>query len=449
MLTTIRAAVASALLTASAAAAELPALPAPDGPYHVGIAHFELTDPHRKGVLSGEPDEPRSIPVVAWYPAAATRTTGRPYFDPQEAIDEGRSFERIMEYRPGELAGLARLWAASTPGAAALPGHFPVVIFSHGFFLYPKQNTVLAERLASHGYVVLSIGHIHDAVDLRLANGWLEPSYLPPGDGPVLTKILATIAGDGSYNARVAALPDYPKALMADRLGVSLAAWIEDTRFVAGAVGHGPLPAGAARILTGADSSKLILMGMSFGGTTSAATCRLLAACVAAVNLDGENFDPALFDHPVGRPLLMIHSDWTRYDLWPEQSRDPAFNPNDLAYEKWADAGTAPDIIRLRLIGSRHMGFTDLPLALPGPQKDERFGVIDPRKASDAIGSAVLAFLDVYAKGAPSERITQALATHPELERHDASPVATWARAGHHDIALPCVVPCITLDEVR
>jgi predicted dienelactone hydrolase len=417
-------------------------LSAPDGPYRVGIGHFELTDPARKGVLTGDTSEPRVIPVVTWYPAVATRARGRPYFDAQEARDEGGSLERIMQYRPGELASLARLRLPSTRDAPPLPGHFPVVIFSHGFFLYPAQNTVLAERLASHGYIVMSIGHQHDAVDLRLANGWLMPTLLPPGDNPTLENILSTIAGDGSFDVRADALTNYPKALMGDRLGTSLVAWIEDTRFVAAMISHGQLPTEAARLLIGRDGTRLALAGMSFGGTTSAATCRLIEACVAAVNLDGENFDPALFDHPVGRPLLMIHSDWTRYPLWPNQSRDPAFNPNDLAYERWSKAGTAPDIIRLRLIGSKHMAFTDLPLVLSGPQAVERFGTIDPHKASAAIGDMVLAFLDVYAKGASRDRITQALRAHPELVRHDVSPVAAWARRTRRDIALPCVVPC-------
>lgn len=444
-MTAIRAIIAILLLALSTpgfARVRSRPLPAPDGPYSIGIGHFELTDTSRKGVLSGEPSEPRSIPVVVWYPASKTRRAGRTYFDPQQALDQGRSFERIMGYRPGELAMLGRLRLGSTRGARAIAGRFPIIIFSHGFFLYPEQNTVLAERLASHGYIVLSTGHIHDAVDLRLANGWLMPTYLPPGDSPDLTKILARIAGDGDDDTRTSALPGYPKALMSDRLGVSLAAWMEDTQFVAHAVESGALPPGAARVLTAGDRSRLILMGMSFGGTTAAASCRLIATCIAAVNLDGENFDPALFDRPVGRPLLMIHSDWTHYDLWPEQSRDPSFNPNDLAYERWSQAGTTPDIIRLRLIGARHMAFTDLPLVLRGRDAIERFGTIDPDKASDAIGSTVLAFLDVYAKAAPRERIAQALAAHPELVVHSASPVAAWARGFRREIALPCIVPC-------
>lgn len=237
-------------------------------------------------------------------------------------------------------------------------------------------------------------------------------------------------------------LPDYPKALMADRLGISLAAWIEDTRFVARSVERNALPSGAARDLKGGDRSRLIFMGMSFGGTTAAATCRLITACVAAVNLDGENFDPALFDRPIGRPLLMIHSDWTHYDLWPEQSRDPSFNPNDLAYERWSQAGTSPGIVRLRLVGARHMAFTDLPMVMRGRQAIERFGTIDPDRAVSAINSTVLAFLDVYAKGAPREGIAQTLVAHPELVLHDASPVAAWARSSHRDVALPCIVSC-------
>jgi predicted dienelactone hydrolase len=435
----IAAVVAGLLLALLAFPPAAAAMPAPDGPYPVGFTSTEFTDPARKGVMSGDAREPRTIPASIWYPARATARRGRPYLDPGEARDQGGAAERIFRFQPGELAKLMAVRMPSTRNAPAAAGRFPVVVFSHGYFLYPAQNTALAELLASHGYIVVSIGHLHDAVDLRLANGWLMPTFSPPGDEhAALSAVVRRFTGDGDHDARMPALRDYPAILMASRLGKSLAAWIEDTRFVADALQSSELPA-----LRFADHDRLILAGMSFGGTTAASTCRLIARCIAAVNLDGENFDPALFDRPVERPLLMLYSDWTKYPLWSGQSRDPAFNPNDLAYERWTEAGTAPDIVRLRLVGATHMAFIDWPAMMPrGPRATERFGTIDPDRAVAAINATTLAFLDVHAKRAPRTGLDAAVRRYPELVPHDPSPIAGWARRQRRSIDLPCIVPC-------
>jgi dienelactone hydrolase len=435
-----------ALLLPTVAIARITAttpLPRPDGAFAVGFVRSELTDTARKGVMTGDTDEARAIPAAIWYPARPSgRQTARPYFDAQETIDQARSLERNLGYAPGEFTEAAHVATHSVEGVDPAPGHFPIIIFSHGFFLYPGQNTAWAERLASHGYIVVSIGHLHDGVDYRLANGWLMPTLNEPGDNPAFVHILSTIAGDGSYDARTAALDGYADVLMADRLGRSLVAWVDDARFVARAVTNGQLPPAVARALRFGDRDRLVTAGMSFGGTTAASACRLIAHCVAAINLDGESFDPSLFDRPVGHPLLMLHSDWTQSDLWPGESTDAAFNPNDLAFERWTQAGTAPDILRLRLRNSRHLSFTDLPLLMHGPKSTKRFGTIPPDRATDAIGAVSLAFLDVYAKGAGHGEIDAALAAHPDFERHDAGPVARWAHAGDRHFELRCKTGC-------
>lgn len=433
--------ISTRLLLALFAVLALPAraTPAADGRYPVGFASTEFTDPARKGVMSGDPQEPRTIPASIWYPARAAGKRGRPYLDPDDARDQGGAVERTFGFQPGEVTALMATRRASTRDAPAAAGRFPVVLFSHGYSLYPAQNTLLAELLASHGYIVVSIGHPHDAADLRLANGRLMPLLNPPGnEHAALSAVIRRFAGDIDHDARLPALRDYPAILAASRLGRSLATWIEDTRFVADALRSSRLPA-----LRSADHARLVLAGMSFGGTTAASTCRLLARCVAAVNLDGENFDPALFDRPVERPLLMLYSDWTRYPLWSGQSRDPAFNPNDLAYERWREAGTAPDIVRLRLVGATHMAFTDWPAMMPrGPKSAERFGMIDPGRAVAAINGATLAFLNVYAKRAPRAGLDAVVRRYPELVPHDPAPIAVWARRQRRSLDLPCTLPC-------
>ncbi len=44
-------------------------LPAPSGPYAVGVRDFELDDPSRPGLLGTPAGQPRRLLVRAWYPA--------------------------------------------------------------------------------------------------------------------------------------------------------------------------------------------------------------------------------------------------------------------------------------------------------------------------------------------------------------------------------------------
>lgn len=78
-----------------------------------------------------------------------------------------------------------------------------------------------------------------------------------------------------------------------------------------------------------------------------------------AINLDGGNYDLALFNASVERPMLLMMSDWVNLPL-PGRPSDPAFHMNDYAYEPWLRAGLDPDVVRVRLEGIRHMGYTDL-----------------------------------------------------------------------------------------
>jgi hypothetical protein len=144
------------------------------------------------------------------------------------------------------------------------------------------------------------------------------------------------------------------------------------------------------------------------------------------VNLDGQNFDPYLFGGPVGRPLLLMLSDWTRYSLFDGQPREADFSPNDLAYESWSEAGKSPDVLRVRLEGIRHMGFTDLVALLEGPKREARVGDINGDEALSAIGDLVLAFLNAHVRDADAVSIDRVIERHPALKRHAPVRMKKW-----------------------
>jgi predicted dienelactone hydrolase len=418
-------------IAAWAAFASVPVSAAPmsDDKYGVGVIRAEFVDPSRRLDANDPASGPRRLPAVVWYPADGRTAGHAAYMERDTAAITLPAIARNFGYKIAELHRMTSLRMDVLPGAppARHSRGFPVVVFSHGFLLYPEQNSALACRLASHGYIVVSIAHPGDAADVRLADGRIiSTKGASSGDDPRFAKALKVLVGGRDLAVRREALTEYAEALPATRIGRSLAEWRDDTLAVARAILDGNEPLLVRDVLLAADRSRLAFAGMSFGGATSATSCRLVNACRAAVNLDGQNFDPDLFDRAVGRPLLLMLSDWTRYSFFEGQPREAEFSPNDLAYEPWSAAGEGSDVVRVRLEGINHMGFTDLVTLLDGPKRDERVGEIGAAEALSAIGDLVLAFLNAHVRDHDAVGIDRVLERHPALKRHVPVRLKQW-----------------------
>lgn len=421
------------------ATASTPVLPAADGAYPVGVTTFEFVDASRTldgsvvatdGQVGGQASDPRRLPAIAWYPAERSTRGDAAYLAGESATVTLPAIARNFGYAPEDLQALRELRMdvhVDAPPARDSRG-FPIVVFSHGFFLYPQQNSALAARLASHGYIVVSIAHPGDAADLPLADGRVAPTRLAvDGDDPRFAAALNVLVTGQDLAVRRTALVDYADALPHTRIGRSFAQWRDDTLVVARAIADGNAPEALNTVLANADRSRLAFAGMSFGGATAATSCRLVETCRAAVNLDGQNFDPALYDGAVERPLLLMLSDWTRFSLFPGQPQDADFSPNDLAYAPWRTTAHDRDVLRLRLANIRHLGFTDFVSLLQGPKRDERVGAIAAGEATAAIGDVVLAFLDAHLRDGDEGGIEDAITRHPGLRRHAPARVQQWS----------------------
>lgn len=411
-------------------AASAATLPVPDGEYGVGVARTEFVDPSRS-LDAGDPSSgPRRLPAIVWYPVSGRADAeGSAYLEHEVAATTLPAIARNFRYAEGELETVAQARIAVRPGAepARHPHGFPVVVYSHGLFLYPEQNSALAARLASHGYIVVSIAHPGDSTDVHLQDGRIIATrFAGPVDDPRFAESWKALAGGADLAARRKALTVYADALAATRIGRSLVQWRDDTLFVARSIVDRSGPQPLHDILANADRKRLVFAGMSFGGATSATSCRLVDACRAAVNLDGQNFDPDLFDRTVGRPLLLMLSDWPRYGLLKGQPREADFSPNDLAYEPWKSAGENDEVLRIRLQGIRHLGYTDLVALLEGPKREERVGEIGGEVALSTIGDVVLAFLDTYVRDGDAAGIDRAIGRHNALDRHVPTRMKRW-----------------------
>lgn len=403
-------------------------LPEPDGPYPVGTRSFELEDSSRKGVMYSPREEPRRLPVRVWYPATGTESLEpRPYFTRQEAWDQGGSMAAESGLPRFLYLHLSDVDTHSYEGApvARAKQRFPVVVFNHGFSLYAAQNTALMEHLASHSYVVFSMGHPYDSATLRFADGTLVDPQ-PLKKGKALEDSLERFTGGESYERRYEAYEDFRKEIGKHRVASSVRAWRDDSLFLMEALRDERVPDAIQELARRIDAGSSAYVGMSFGGATAPTTCHVDPRCKAALDLDGMNWDLDLYDADLGKPLLLVHSDWLEHPLFPKQPKDASFNPNDYSYEAWAHASQRKDIYRMRLRSIAHGGFTDLVLSMRPILGERLYGSIDASRAVAAVNDLALGFLDTYLKGRSTGFPQTLLARYPELIPHDASGVRSW-----------------------
>ena len=140
----------------------------PAKPFPVGFRTVTITDGAR-GDVHGR--AVRTLPAFVWYPASATdgRRASFGFWIDQLAFNNTattHSGDSIFVRRAADLGGNAdSLWLAmprlrqlatsSAPNAAAASGRFPLIVFPE--YSAPATTSVLAEHLASCGYVVVSI----------------------------------------------------------------------------------------------------------------------------------------------------------------------------------------------------------------------------------------------------------------------------------------------------
>jgi predicted dienelactone hydrolase len=298
-------------------------LPAPTGRRRLGTTSLYLIDPSRP-----DPWVPaqrvRQLMIQLWYPADAVDGYPRaPYMTPPTA----RAWEKLM--------GLPSLNWPITAAHLGAPvrkreGGWPVVLYSHSLGGERTETTSLVEDLASHGYVVVTIDHVHDADVVVLPDGSVETCAVPPPtadkDTPTTTKEIVSRVADVRF--------------VLDQLAVINRGGNPDPY-------HPRLPRGLRGAL---DLGRTGMFGQSDGGSTTAHAMHADARIKAGIDLDGTLWTPQAVAGS-GRPLLLFG----RQDLDPFEAATWA--------QFWAEQGGPK--LWLNLKGSTHGTFTDFAPLLP------------------------------------------------------------------------------------
>lgn len=137
------------------------------GEYAVGTKCFSIVDKDRKKVI-GDGTEDRKIAVRMYYPAHKDSAAGKKYgalFSDakKEAVTKAFHIKNI-----NEDLNYAEFYD-DIP--IADDKKFPLIMFSMGYDSYVESNSFLLCALASHGYIIASVGHAYEAVENDYEDG--------------------------------------------------------------------------------------------------------------------------------------------------------------------------------------------------------------------------------------------------------------------------------------
>jgi dienelactone hydrolase len=280
-------------------------LPRPNGCHPVGTQKIVLKDTHRS----------RDLLVTMWYPAADGKSTPAPYMDKRTADAVAEEWK----LQPGFEGNVRTHLSLQAPVAVGTT--FPVVFLEHGSGVVPAVYTVLAEGLASNGFIVVATNH-------------------PPDS-------LIAVYPDGH---EVKSAPYWPVDADRRTQGIAIGKFaddvlVADVRFVLDQLeqmnGHD------AFWRRHMDLSKVGIVGHSMGGTTAALAAKEERRVLAGVNLDGSTFPGMNGDvRPVElhKPFLFIATE--------EHASDPGSRAREYA-------GSESDSYYVVVPGADHMNFSD------------------------------------------------------------------------------------------
>ncbi len=268
-------------------------------------------------------------------------------------------------------------------------GSYPLVVFSHGAFGVIDSNNSTYTELASHGYVVASIGHPYHAMFVKDVNGrttyaskeFIDQIYTMNSD--------ETPEGEDNSDKEMTTYLN-SREWMKVRTG--------DMNFVldtilekADTVNEVPF----SRI----DGNEIGLFGHSLGGAASVQIGRERRDIDAVIDLEGTMLGEyagfkdgmEIFnEEPYPIPLLDVNS---------KVIHDLAFEVPGDGYVNFYVGKRALNYREVIFDNAGHLNFTDLPLVSPPLAGLLGVGTVDARECIEDVNYVVLTFFNYYLKG--------------------------------------------------
>ncbi|MDX3224698.1 lipase [Streptomyces sp. ME19-01-6] len=380
-------------------------LPAPTGPYPVGMVELHLVDQGRKERW-GPGD--RELMVSVWYPARRETDGARvPYMRPGAAEAFGAGAAQILKIDRGAIDwGGFTTHARAGAGVAGGLGRRPVVLYSPGMYNERTLDTSAVVELAGQGYVVVTVDPTYEAHAVEFPDGRVAEASSEIGKiEPIAERNKAVL------DVRVADV-----RFVLDRLEVLARGGNPDA-------GRRQLPSGLGAAL---DMGRVGMFGHSLGGMTTAEAMRLDRRIRAGANLDGplgyDWTDPDLLlpvaHSGLDRPFLLMGAwlDTTSGRLPHTHEHSPSWralwqNSTGWKRDLWTQA-------------AEHNSFTDyetvLPalaerLTLPEGLRKQMIGTVDPARFAASRRAYLTAFFDRHLRGLHRPLLDGPTPRHPDV----------------------------------
>ncbi len=373
--------------SAAATAGQL-LLPKPNGALQVGLGTVELID--KSKIQPFAPTvQPRKLMVSLFYPVSSREQTSPVNYMPPEtaAFEDGWESSIYALASPnGTFEKLALQLACDSSQTRGIPD-FPIVLFS------PAQGTtrlfysVIAQTIASSGYIVITMDAPYD-VDIV---------QYPDGSEALVNQTVAANA-------------------TADDINLAVSTRAQDASFVLDQLRN---PSVVSQLIPGSSQGlnvdKVAMFGHSLGGAATAAAMLNDNRIAGGLAMDGSLYGPVV-QKGLDRPfMLMAHTNHTRTD------DDNVDDPSNSWFDIWPHLhGWKLDII---LANSRHYTFSDFPIVL------ETLGIVPNAttasnllvtnlngfRALEIVTTYVTAFLDMVLKSRYSPLLQGPVVAFPEV----------------------------------
>jgi Platelet-activating factor acetylhydrolase, isoform II len=356
-------------------------LPPPGGRYLIGRVGYHWVDAARAETLLGAVGRSRELMVWVWYPAApATEAAPAAYLPEAWAAAEER--ERGVWALFNQRLDTISVHAIADAAVAPTERAYPVVLLQPGLGRSVSDYTVLAEALASYGYVVVGSTPTYSASVVVFPDGRIARAT-PQGSLP------EHLSPDGPEGAHIL-----------DRL---VGIWVADNRFVLNQLERLHADDPDERFTGRLDLHAVGVCGHSLGGASAVQTCASDARFRAGIDIDGELYG-AVAQCALPRPCMFIWSD-----------------PPSRSCQAWWRARcdmslAAPRIYQIVIAGARHLNFSDLAVLFsPGARLLGALGPIDGRRGLAISAEYLRAFFDRYLKNADSPLLNGPAPDYPEV----------------------------------
>ncbi len=355
-------------------------LPSPTGSYRVGRTEYDWTDESRIDALSDHANEKRRLLIWVWYPAASSgQTSSALYLPPAwvKAHDKDQGIGKLIE---SNFLHIQTHSSADAPLAKSQSA-YPVIIMQPGMGPVPTDYTVLAENLASHGYVVVAI----------------NPTYT--------SNVIVFPDGRIAMRSQMGQIPDNADAITVDQDANRIEkVWADDVAFGMDrlrSLNGDP----ASLFYNKLDLARIGIFGHSFGGATAFRVCKQDVRCKAGADLDGTLWGDDLTGSQPQAFMFM--------------TEEECGSDCKSMRQMYSTAKSAAYYLSIK--GAKHFNFSDLPLrwsplARVLLRQLGFIGSIQPERGLEISNAYLVAFFDRNLKGADSELLQGPSSAYPEVQ---------------------------------